>query len=200
MVHREFGVANMVNVWHGLLPGATHADPCTSALWFDRCVIVDAYPASLLAPVPAERPAAPFSTRNVISTFACGTPCLSTRTDSGTSSVAPYAIHFVGSTAARSSGVVVPTTVACLLCGGLYEAGASAAVMVLVPVAVGVTPVDAIPASSVSTEQLEAPAQVESVAPFVVDHAIVAPATAVTPSAATARTRIGFAASAPTGV
>ncbi len=72
--------------------------------------------------------------------------------------------------------------------------------MLLVPVAVGVTCVDAIPASSLSAKQFEAPPQTERLALLVVVQATVAPVTDVAPSAATTRTRIGLAASAPTGV
>src|ERR1700688_4412786 len=72
--------------------------------------------------------------------------------------------------------------------------------MVAFPVAPGVTQVDATPLSSLIAEQLEAPLQIESAAPFVVDHPTVAPFTGVMPSAATTRTLIGLAACVPTGV
>src|SRR5882672_4980682 len=124
----------------------------------------------------------------------------STRTVSGTSMVAPVAIHRVGWTAPKSRADAVPNMVACFDCGGEYEAGARVAVMVLVPMAVGVTWVDANPASSLKAEQFGAPPQTERLAPLVVVQATVAPLTAVDPSEATTRTRIGLAASAPTGV
>jgi len=73
-------------------------------------------------------------------------------------------------------------------------------VIVLCPVAIGVTQLDDSPDWSLSTEQLVPPPQIESAVPFVVPHTIVAPFTGVTPSDATTCTRIGFAACDPTGV
>jgi hypothetical protein len=92
--------------------------------------------------------------------------------------------------------VDVPTTVACCDCGGEYDAGARAIVIVLGPVTVGVTRLEDSPASSLSTEQEEPPPHVENCKPLVAVevHAIVAPLTGVTPSAATARTRMALAA------
>src|ERR1700678_4340107 len=68
------------------------------------------------------------------------------------------------------------------------------------PVAPGVTHVEAIPLSSLVTEQVEVPPQTESVALFVVVHPTVAPATGVIPSEATTCTLTGFVACTPTGV
>src|ERR1700728_1076195 len=97
-------------------------------------------------------------------------------------------------------GVDVASSVAATDCAGLYTPGASVAVMDATPEAPGVTHVEAMPLSSLVTEQLETPPQIESVAPFVVVHPTVAPATGVTPSEATTRTLTGFVACAPTGV
>ena len=71
--------------------------------------------------------------------------------------------------------------------------------MLLVPMAVGVTWVDAKPASSLNAEQFEAPPQTERLAPLAVVQTV-APLTGVVPSAATTRMRIGLAASAPHAV
>jgi len=104
-------------------------------------------------------------------------------------------MYCVGATAAKSSVVDVPTTVACCDCGGEYDAGARATVIVLDPVTVGVTKLEDSPASSLRTEQEEAPLlHAENCKTLVVVHAIVAPLTGVTPSAATARTRMALAA------
>jgi hypothetical protein len=73
-------------------------------------------------------------------------------------------------------------------------------VMVLCPIAVGVTEVEDSPASSLSTEQEDAPLQAENCRLLVALQAIVAPLTGVIPSAATARTRMGLAAAEPTAV
>src|SRR4029077_20833246 len=83
---------------------------------------------------------------------------------------------------------------------GLYTPGARVAVMIAFPVAAGVTQVEAIPLSSLITEHVEAPPQVESVAPLVVVHPMVAPFTGVVPSAASTRTITGLVAWVPTGV
>src|ERR1700691_3239949 len=72
--------------------------------------------------------------------------------------------------------------------------------MTAFPVAAGVTQVEAIPLSSLIAEQVETPAQAESVAPFVAVHPTVAPFTEVTPSEATTRTVTGLTAWVPTGV
>ena len=72
--------------------------------------------------------------------------------------------------------------------------------MAAVPVAAGVTQVEAIPLSSLIAEQVEAPPQIESVAPLVVVHPTVAPSTGVTPSEASTRTVTGLVAWVPTGV
>src|SRR5712671_5440211 len=164
------------------------------------CTDVDAYPLLSVVPVPDDRLPMPLETLKFIATLFWGTPMFSTRTVSGTSIVAPWATHLVGAIAAKSSADAVPTRVACFDCGGVYEAGARVAVMLLVPVAMGVTLVEATPASSLNAEQFEAPPQTERIAPLVVDHPTVAPLTGVTPSADTTRTRIGLAASAPTAV
>src|ERR1039458_10417632 len=71
--------------------------------------------------------------------------------------------------------------------------------MAAFPVAAGVTQVEAIPLSSLIAEQVEAPPQVESVAPLVVVHPTVAPSTGVMPSEATTRTVTGLTACVPTG-
>src|SRR6202162_1128725 len=72
--------------------------------------------------------------------------------------------------------------------------------MAAFPVAVGVTDVDGIPLSSLIAEHLEAPPQIESVAPLVVVHPTVAPSTGVMPSEANTRTVTGLVAWVPTGV
>ena len=77
-----------------------------------------AYPELSVVALLAERVADPLATSKFTTTFACGTPWFSTRTVRGTSSVAPWPIHFVGATAPRSSAEAVPTTVACLDWGG----------------------------------------------------------------------------------
>src|ERR1700688_500074 len=72
--------------------------------------------------------------------------------------------------------------------------------MTALPIALGVTQVDAIPLSSLIAEQVVAPPQIVSVAPLVVDHPTVAPFTGVIPSEASTRTITGFVAWVPTGV
>src|SRR5438045_2415726 len=99
-----------------------------------------------------------------MATSLSGIPMFSTRTVSGTSMVAPCATHCVGATAAKSSADSEPTRVACVDCGGVYDAGARLAVMLLVPTAVGVTCVEAIPASSLSAEQFDPPPQADRLA------------------------------------
>ena len=81
-----------------------------------------------------------------------------------------------------------------------YTPGASVAAMFAAPAAAGVTQVAAFPPWSVATEHVVAPPHAESCVPLVADHPIVAPLTAVTPSAASTRTLTGFAACTPTGV
>ena len=66
--------------------------------------------------------------------------------------------------------------------------------------AAGVSDVETIPLSSLTDEQVEAPPQIESAAPFVLVHPTVAPLTGVTPSEVTTRTLTGFVACVPTGV
>jgi hypothetical protein len=153
-----------------------------------------ANPALLVVPLPAESEAVPRVIAKLTVTFAIGTPRLSASTVSGTAMVAPWPTQRVGVTAAKSSAVDVPTTVACCDCGGEYDAGAKAIVIVLGPVAVGVTQLEDSPASSLNPEQDEAPLHAENCRPLVVVHAIVAPLTGVTPSAATTRTRMALAA------
>src|ERR1700675_3497980 len=158
-----------------------------------------ANPEALVVPLLAESEAAPLVMAKLTVTLAFGTPRLSASTVSGTASVAPCPTQRVGVTATRSSVDEVPTTVACCDCGGLYEAGARAIVIVLCPVAVGVTQLEDSPASSLRTEQEETP-HTENCKPLVALHAIVDPLTGVMPSAATARTRMELAAADPTGV
>src|ERR1039458_1772402 len=159
-----------------------------------------ANPEPLVVPLPAESEAVPLVIAKLTATFDLGTPRSSASTVSGTAIVAPCPTQRVGVTATRSSAEEVPTTVACRDCGGEYDAGARAIVIVLCPVAVGVTQLEDCPASSLSTEQEEAPLHAENCKPLVALHAIVAPLTGVTPSAATARTRMALAAADPTGV
>src|SRR5208282_5825871 len=159
-----------------------------------------ASPEALVPALLAESEAVPLLTEKLTVTFALGTPRSSASTVSGTAIVAPCPTQRVGIRATRSSADDVPTNVACCVCGGEYEAGARAIVIVLCPVAVGVTKVDDSPASSLSTEQEKAPAHTENCEPLVALHAIVAPLTGVIPSAATTRTRMAFAAADPTGV
>src|SRR5579872_1528851 len=64
----------------------------------------------------------------------------------------------------------------------------------------GVTNVEAIPLSSLTTAHEDWLAQAASVAPFVAAQPTVAPLTAVTPSAATTFTITGFVAVVPAGV
>src|SRR6266849_79100 len=158
-----------------------------------------ANPKALVVPLPDESEAVPLVTAKLITTFALGTPRSSASTVTGTASVAPCPTQRVGVTATRSSADEVPTTVACCDCGGEYEAGARAIVIVLCPVAVGVTQLEDSPASSLSTEHEDAPLHSENCRPLVALHTIVAPLTGVIPSAATARTRMALAAAEPTG-
>src|SRR5258708_15619204 len=157
-----------------------------------------ANPEALVIALPAESEAVPLVTAKLTATFAFGTPKLSTSTVSGTASVAPCPTQRVGITATRSSVDEVPTTVACCDCGGEYDAGARAIVIVLCPVAAGVTQLENSPSSSLHTEQEEAPPHAENCKPLVALQAIVAPFTGVTPSAATARPPVGVAGRDPT--
>src|ERR1700737_323538 len=159
-----------------------------------------ANPEALVVALPAESAAVPWVMAKLTPTFAFGAARLSASTVSGTASVAPCPTQRVGVTATRSSADEVPTTVACCDCGGLYEAGARAIVIVLCPVAMGVTQLEDSPASSLSTEHEEAPLHVENCKPLVALQVIVAPFTGVIPLAATTRTRMAFAAAEPTGV
>src|ERR1700737_2470181 len=159
-----------------------------------------ANPEALGVALPSESEATPLVVGKLTITFGFGTPRLSASTVSGTASVAPCPTQRVGVTATRSSADEVPTTVACCDCGGEYEAGAKAIVIVLCPVAVGVTQLEDSPASSLSTEHEEPPLHAENRKPLVALQAIVAPLTGVIPSAATTRTRIALAAAEPTGV
>src|SRR5208337_4094227 len=159
-----------------------------------------ANPEPLVVALPVESEAVPLVSVKLTVTLAFGTPRSNASTVSGTASVAPCPTQRVGATATRSSADEVPTTVACCDCGGEYDAGARAIVIVVCPVTVGVTQLEDSPASSLSTEQEEAPPHVENCKPFVALQAIVAPLTGVTPSAATARTRMGLAAADPTAV
>src|SRR5271157_2912032 len=159
-----------------------------------------ANPEPSVVPPPAESEVVPFMIAKLTATFALGTPRSRASTVRGTAIVAPCPTQRVGVTATRSSVDEVPTTVACCVCGGEYDAGARAIVIVLCPLAVGVTQLEDSPTSSLSTEQEEAALHAENCKPLVALHAIVAPLTGVTPSAATARTRIGLAAADPTGV
>src|SRR6266852_4489152 len=143
-------------------------------------------PEPLVVPLLDESEAVPLVMLKLIATFAFGTPRLSVSTVSGTAIVAPCAIQRVGVSATRSSPDAVPTTVACCVWGGEYDSGARAMVMVLAPVTMGVTKLEASPASSVKTEQEEVPLHAENRSPFVAPQAIVAPLTGVIPSAATA--------------
>src|SRR3981189_63942 len=156
-----------------------------------------ANPEALVVPLPDESEAVPLMMAKLTTTFAFGTPTLSASTVSGTASVAPCPTQRVCVTATRSSVDEVPTTVACCDCGGVYEAGARAIVIVLCPVAVGVTQLEDSPAPSLSTAHEEAPPHAENCRPLVALHAIVAPLTGVIPSAATARTRMALAAADP---
>ena len=126
-----------------------------------------ANPELLVVALAAESEAVPWVIAKLTATFALGTPRLSASTVSGTAMVAPWPIQRVGVTAARSSVDDVPTTVACCDCGGEYDAGARAIVIVLGPVAVGVTKLEDSPASSLSTEQEEAPLHAENCTPLV---------------------------------
>src|SRR5258705_11077473 len=98
-----------------------------------------ANPVPLVVALPAESEAVPLVMAKLTTRFAFGTPRLSASTVSGTATVAPCPTQRVGVTATRSSADEVPTTVACSDCGGEYDAGARAIVIVLRPVAVGVT-------------------------------------------------------------
>src|SRR5271157_4998334 len=90
-----------------------------------------ANPEPLVVALPAESAAVPLVSAKLIATFALGTPRSNASTVSGTASVAPCATQRVGATATRSSADEVPTTVACCDCGGEYDAGARAIVIVL---------------------------------------------------------------------
>src|SRR5271166_1524363 len=159
-----------------------------------------ANPEPFVIPPPAESEVVPLVTVKLTATFALGTPRSSAWTVSGTAIVAPCPTQRVGVMATRSRVDEVPTTVACCVCGGEYDPGASAIVIVLAPVAVGVTQLEDSPAASLSTKQKVAPPQTENCKPSVALQAIVAPFTGVIPSAATARTRMAFAAGDPTAV
>src|ERR1019366_10803824 len=121
-----------------------------------------ANPEPLVVPLPAESEAVPLVIAKLTTTFALGTPRSSASTVSATASVAPCPTQRVGVTATRSSAVEVPSTVACCDCGGEYDNGASAIVIVLCPVAAGITQLDDSPASFLSPEQEEAPLHAES--------------------------------------
>src|SRR5258708_32428854 len=110
-----------------------------------------ANPEALVIALPAESEAVPLVTAKLTATFAFGTPKLSTSTVSGTASVAPCPTQRVGITATRSSVDEVPTTVACCDCGGEYDAGAGAIVIVLCPVAAGGTQHESSPPSTPNT-------------------------------------------------
>jgi hypothetical protein len=132
-----------------------------------------ANPEALVIPLLAESEAVPLVIAKLTVTFAFGTPRLSASTVRVTASVAPCPTQRVGATATRSSAEEVPTTVACCVCGE-YEAGARAIVIVLCPVAVGVAQLEDSPASSLSTEQEDAPLHAENCKPLVALQAIVA--------------------------
>src|SRR5271157_2202100 len=72
--------------------------------------------------------------------------------------------------------------------------------MLAVPAADGVSHARELPLWSLSTEQDDVLLQAESCTPLLAFQPIVAPATGVTPSAATTRTLTGYGACAPTGV
>src|SRR5271157_974999 len=159
-----------------------------------------ANPEPFVIPPPAESEVVPLVTVKLTATFALGTPRSSAWTVSGTAIVAPCPTQRVGVMATRSRVDEVPTTVACCVCGGEYDAGARAIVIVLCPLAVGVTQLEDSPTLSLSTEHDDAALHAENCKPLVALQAIVAPLTGVTPSAATARTRMALAAWDPTGV
>src|ERR1700704_5436758 len=138
-----------------------------------------ANPEASVVPLPDESEAVPFMTAKLTTTFAFGIPTLSASIVSGTAIVAPCPTQRVGVTATRSSVDEVPTTVARCDCGGEYEAGARAIVIVLCPIAVGVTQLEDSPASSLSTEHEEARLHVENCKPLVALQVIVAPFTGV---------------------
>src|SRR5258708_12093707 len=112
---------------------------------------------ALVVATPAESGAVPLVTAKLLATFAFGTPRLSASTVSGTARVAPCPTQRVGVTATRSSVDEVPTTVACCDCGGEYDAGARAIVIVLCPVAAGVTQLENSPPPPLTTEKEEPP-------------------------------------------
>src|ERR1700687_1270858 len=134
-----------------------------------------ANPEPLVVALPAESEAVPFVIAKLIVTFALGTPRPRASTVSGTAIVAPCPIQRVGASATRSSVDEVANTVACCVCGGEYDAGARAIVIVLCPVAVGVTQLEDSPASSLRTEPEDAPPHTENCEPAVALQAIVAP-------------------------
>src|SRR5712692_3508112 len=129
-----------------------------------------------------------------------GFPFESTRAVSGTFTVAPCAIHTVGVINDKSSCDEVPSSVACTCCALEYEAGANFAVSVMTFADSTVMKVDARPLWSVSTVQLAVPAHAENATAGDDVNCTLAPATGVTPSAATAITVNGDAACPPTGV
>jgi hypothetical protein len=59
--HMEAGVANNVKVWHGLLPGATHALTWTFEIKFVICAVTLARPEESVVAVPDDREAAPLA-------------------------------------------------------------------------------------------------------------------------------------------
>ena len=79
-----------------------------------------------------------------------GTPLASNRAVNGISRVAPCVTQTFGENSARSFAEEVPLMETCTVLGGLYDAGASAAVMVVAPTASMLTRVSAWPLSSVN--------------------------------------------------
>src|SRR5579863_1077882 len=108
-----------------------------------------------------------------------------TRAVSGRVRLAPAATQVYGEICPIARVVSVPTTVVETDLDDGYAPGARVAVRVELPETAGVIQVEAFPLSSVSTEQEEVPAQAESAALLLALQFTVAPATGITPPAAT---------------
>src|ERR1041385_8650000 len=125
---------------------------------------------------------------------------MSTLAAKAMSNVAPCATHTEGVLSDKSREEVVARSVVCICFGGEYDAGASWAVIVIVPALSAVTRVETSPLSSLNTVQVVAFPQAENPAAGTADRTTLAPLIGVTPLASSTCTRIGFCASPPRGV
>src|SRR3954469_10114416 len=150
--------------------------------------------------LPALRLPAPLAIEKFTCTLLSGEPLLRTRALTGTLIVAPCETYKTGVDTPISEDDCVALKVPLTDLDGEYTPGASVAVIIATPAAAGVSHVATFPFWSVMTEHAAAPPQAESCTPFVPLQPTVAPETGVTPSSATTRTLMGFAACTPTGV